>query len=355
MITEADIIGKIWTFGMTNGGLSARNVVLAEGGRFLHNPSPNEARWQIEDGTLLILSEDRRVSCRMQAAPAPDPSRTWLEGEHVLGGPSGIQLALRETGIVYPVHLPWCAEYEDLAESVPFFYSSRREIRGVIPYGTMIAIAAPAFVEPHARLPAGAMLSVGAYSYCNGSFNSDSRAVIGRYCSIASGARPFGPSHPMTRISTSTFTYDPLYEEVAREAFGRGDYRVIPYDQFEGAVRIENDVWIGEDVMIRGGVTIGNGAIVAARSVVTRDVPPYAIVAGTPARILRSRFPSPLVDQLLETRWWEYNFVDLPRCFDDPTAFVEELRRLAGEGLISVWAPPRIDLAASFLRCVPGS
>ena len=351
-LTAAFLADKVWTFGLRNGDLFARNVVLGESGRFLHYASPNEHRWTIEDGVLVIFSTDGRVSCRMRQVRGPDPQRLWLEGEHELGGPSGLFLALRETGIIYPVHLPWNAAYERFAESVPFYYSATRDSRGVFAYGKTVSIHGPAFVEPHACLPWGQILTVGAFSYCHGGFLSDTRASIGRYCSIAGGAHPFGPSHPIDRVSTSTFTYDPTFEALAR-TFGRDDYTVIPYDQMEAPVTIENDVWIGEDAMFRGGVTVGSGSVVAARSVVTRDVPPYAIVAGMPARVIRSRFAPELVDQLLESRWWEYCFADLPTCFDQPERFVQALRRLVSDGAIQPWTPPRIDLAKAFLSITP--
>jgi hypothetical protein len=86
---------------------------------------------------------------------------------------------------------------------------------------------------------------------------------------------------------------------------------------------IEHDVWIGQDVLLRDGIRIGTGAVVAAGAVVTRDVPPYAIVGGTPARLIRYRFEMPLVERLLLSEWWTYDAADvinLPA--DDPERFV---------------------------------
>lgn len=351
-LTPEALVRRVWTFGLDNGDLFARNVVLGASGRFLHHPSPNEHRWRLEGDELVILSVSGEVSCRMRQVHSPDPDRLWLQGEHILGGPSGLHLALRETGISYPVYLTWSQAYDDFAASVPFYYSSQRHIHGVNPVGSIMEICAPAFVEPESCLPSGALLSVGAYSYCHGSFKSHSRAVIGRYCSIAGDARPFGPSHPLDRVSTSTFTYDEGFRETARR-YGREDFTPIPYDQFEHPVVIGNDVWIGEDAMLRGGVRIGNGAVVAARSIVTRDVPDYAIVAGSPARVVRMRFEEALVARFLESRWWDYNFVDLPQCFDQPVAFLDALDRMRAEGTIQPWRPPKIDLADTLLHLTP--
>ncbi|WP_422920920.1 CatB-related O-acetyltransferase [Rhizosaccharibacter radicis] len=351
-LTRNDLIGRVWTFGMQTGELFARNVVLSAEGFFLHHPSPNEDRWDVEDGALVILSRDGRVSCRMRPAPRSPEGRLWLEGEHVLGGPSGLQLALRETGIAFPVYLPWSAAYERFAEEVPFYYSAQRRVRGVNRIGELITIHGPAVVEAEACLPAGAFVSVGAYSYCHGAFKSDSRVSIGRYCSIAGDARPFGPSHPMDRVTTSVVSYDPASRDIGRR-YGREDFEPIPYDQSTDPIRIEHDVWIGEGAMIKGGVTIGTGAVVAAGTIVTRDVPPYAIVAGVPARVVRMRFPEPLAARLLESRWWQYNFVDLPPCFDRPEAFLNQLDALRARNAIAPWRPRRIDLAEELLRLVP--
>jgi len=261
-------------------------------------------------------------------------------------------LALHETGVEFPVYLRWSEAYETFAEQVPFYYSSERKIRGMIPIGSQISLHAPTFVEPESCLPKGEFISVGAYSYCHGAFTSFSQARIGRYCSIAGNTRPFGPAHPIERITTSTFTYDEDAINTAKR-YGRDDFRPIPYNQFEAPVVIENDVWIGEGVMIRGGVTIGNGAVVAAGSIVTRNVEPYTIVAGVPARPVKKRFPDHLIERFLKTRWWEYNFVDLPDFYDDPPRFLEELECRQAAGEIQPWTPERIELADTLLHLPP--
>ena len=92
---------------------------------------------------------------------------------------------------------------------------------------------------------------------------------------------------------------------------------------------IGNDVWIGRNAVIKDGVTVGDGAIIGTSAVVTKDVPPYAIVVGVPARIIRYRFSPEIIEALLELRWWDLPlekiqhlpFNDVPRC-------VEELRKI---------------------------
>jgi carbonic anhydrase/acetyltransferase-like protein (isoleucine patch superfamily) len=75
----------------------------------------------------------------------------------------------------------------------------------------------------------------------------------------------------------------------------------------KGDIVIGSDVWIGTEVMIFSGVTIGHGSVIVSRAVVTRDVPPYAIVAGAPAKVLKYRFEPQIVEQLLQIRWWEWS------------------------------------------------
>ena len=126
------------------------------------------------------------------------------------------------------------------------------------------------------------------------------RLVIGKFCSIACGARFLMNSANHALGSLSTYVFPIFYEEWdhGMEVTEAWDHR--------GDIVIGNDVWSGYEAVILSGVTIGDGAIVAARSVVTRDVPPYAIVGGAPARTIRRRFDPETIDALLELRWWDW-------------------------------------------------
>ena len=126
------------------------------------------------------------------------------------------------------------------------------------------------------------------------------RLVIGRYCAIARGVRFImnGANHAMGGFSTYPFGI-----------FGGGWERVTPaLDALphKGDTLIGNDVWLGYEALVMPGVRIGDGAIVAAHSVVTADVEPYTVVGGNPARVLRQRFPQEVIDALLEIRWWDW-------------------------------------------------
>ena len=129
------------------------------------------------------------------------------------------------------------------------------------------------------------------HSYIN-SGSIYSGAYIGRYCSIGYGVSIGAGHHDLSLLSTSSW-------------FESGAGSKVKMAEPEVRIRIKNDVWIGSNVMIMNGVTIGNGACIGAGSIVTKDVPDYAIVIGVPARMLKMRFDQPIIDRLLKLKWWE--------------------------------------------------
>ena len=137
------------------------------------------------------------------------------------------------------------------------------------------------------------------------------RLVIGKFCSIAGGAKFLFNSANHTLRSLSTYIFPVLFEE-----WGLDVARIPEAWDNRGDIVIGNDVWIGYDAVVLAGVTVGDGAIIAARAVVTKDVPPYTIVGGVPARPIRRRFSDSEIDQLLELKWWDWPEEKIARSID---------------------------------------
>lgn len=127
------------------------------------------------------------------------------------------------------------------------------------------------------------------------------RLVMGKFCSVACGARFLFTSGHHAMRSLSTYPFPIFFEE-----WGLDVRRITDAWDNRGDIVIGNDVWIGYEAVILSGVTIGDGAIIGARAVVTKDVPPYTIVGGVPAKPIRRRFDEGTIEALLRLRWWDW-------------------------------------------------
>lgn len=140
---------------------------------------------------------------------------------------------------------------------------------------------------------------IGKWTYGNPmirSWGEGATLRIGAFCSIAEGVKIFlGGEHRVEWVTTFPFS---VLWEAARHIKG--------HPKTKGDVNIGNDVWLGADSVILSGVTIGDGSVVGARSVITNDITPYTIVAGNPARMVRKRFDDQIIDRLLRVKWWEW-------------------------------------------------
>lgn len=126
---------------------------------------------------------------------------------------------------------------------------------------------------------------------------------IGKFCSIACGAKFLFNSANHTVKSLSTYPFPIFFEE-----WGLDVKDITSAWDNKGDIVIGNDVWIGYEAVIMSGVTIGDGAIIGTRAVVTKDVPPYTIVGGVPAKQIRKRFPEEIISELLKLKWWDWTF-----------------------------------------------
>jgi phosphonate metabolism protein (transferase hexapeptide repeat family) len=167
---------------------------------------------------------------------------------------------------------------------------------------------------------------LGDYSYVV----NDSDAIysrIGKFCSIASHVRINPGDHPMWRVSQSHFTY-------RASAYFAGEHDEASFFDWRRSRAVSNghDSWIGHGAIILAGRSIGTGAVVAAGAVVTKDVAPYSIVAGVPAKMVKPRFPADIARRLEALAWWDWEHERLRAALADfrrlsPEAFLEKHER----------------------------
>src|SRR4051794_9017802 len=167
------------------------------------------------------------------------------------------------------------------------------------------------FLKPLVTSPA---IEVGDYSYYDDfddplAFERDAvlyaygpeRLIIGRYCAIGSGVRVLMPGANHADLGPSTFPFGIFGEPWAERTMD-----LVMGAPSRGDTVVGDDVWLGYQALVLPGVTIGNGAVVAAASVVASDIPPYAVVAGNPARVVRERYGAADVQRLLAAAWWDW-------------------------------------------------
>ena len=128
------------------------------------------------------------------------------------------------------------------------------------------------------------------------------RLIIGKFCSIACGVKFLFTSGNHTLRSLSTYTFPVFFEQ-----WGLDARNICSAWDNKGDIVIGNDVWIGYEAVIMSGVTVGDGAIIGTRAVVTKDVPPYTIVGGVPAKPIRRRFDDAVIERLESLRWWDWD------------------------------------------------
>jgi acetyltransferase-like isoleucine patch superfamily enzyme len=181
-------------------------------------------------------------------------------------------------------------------------------------------------IEKNVALFDGATLinsSVGAFSYAQ-SNSIIVNASIGKFCSIASDVKIGMAEHPLIWVSTSPVFYDmsqplPMALTEEKNHFGQ-----------QIQTSIGSDVWIGQGAIVKSGVSISVGSVIGAGSVVTKDIAPYTIVAGNPARPIRQRFSQEISDALSTSRWWDLDseiLRELSVYFKTPEIFLSELQR----------------------------
>ena len=182
-------------------------------------------------------------------------------------------------------------------------------------------------ISKKAKILSGASLryvEVDDYTYI-GENTTVSYCSIGKFCSIAGNTSIGGGSHPLDFVSTS-----PVFcqgKNTLKANFSQHQFN--PYK----TTTIGNDVWIGKCSCIKAGVKIGDGAVIGMGTVVTKDIGPYEIWVGNPARMIRKRFDDEVIDGLLQSKWWQLDdgkIKELAESFDDVNAFIENVKGKQG-------------------------
>ncbi|MDQ8953468.1 CatB-related O-acetyltransferase [Acinetobacter rudis] len=168
-------------------------------------------------------------------------------------------------------------------------------------------------IEPYTAFLYGSNIySMGSFSYSWSSLPTDT--IVGRYCSIAKNVSVIGVRHPYEWVTTSSSTYDKyfiIFKKFIQDNNQNTRHFKLPNPSRNHGLIIGNDVWIGAGAVLKRDLIIGDGAVIAANSVITKDVPPYAIVGGNPAKVIKYRFDEETINKLISLKWWEYAFTDI--------------------------------------------
>jgi acetyltransferase-like isoleucine patch superfamily enzyme len=186
-------------------------------------------------------------------------------------------------------------------------YKIKNKIQKVFYVGESTVLEEPVTIYPQVKIRGN--VAIGRFTYVNRGTTVFYGTSIGRFSQIGKNCEVGTVDHPIKWLSSHPFQYNlsghfPNWKEYVEK------FEQLQFEREEGA-KIGSDVWIGSLSIIKSGITIGDGAIVGAGSVVTKDIPPFAIVGGVPARLIRYRFDEETTERLLAVKWWDRELKDL--------------------------------------------
>ncbi len=174
---------------------------------------------------------------------------------------------------------------------------------------------------------------------------------MGRYCSVAPDVIIGANEHPVDWLGTTRLTYQPGIYDFHRIA-GAPDLKELdrkkrPFPTSWKVTTVGNDVWIGMGAFVKAGITIGDGAVIGAKSVVVKDVPPYSIVAGSPAKVRKYRFPDGIIERLMALQWWRFSIFDLYGVpFENIEAALDQIEEMVGRDALKAYTPAPVTASA---------
>ncbi|WP_137719765.1 CatB-related O-acetyltransferase [Methylobacillus flagellatus] len=222
--------------------------------------------------------------------------------------------------------------------------------------GTKLFFSESCEIEPHVGFYAGdCVCTIGTMSYLAATSRKYATEVeVGRYSSLGPFEIP-GPRHPIEAVTTSVIGYNRSHT-FAKSALKRGDDDSLEYAERsivkttrKGPVIIGHDVWFGGYITVNPGLTVGNGSVVAANSVVTKNIPPFEIWGGNPARLIKPRFPAHIVEALTALQWWDYAPTDIAQFpLADPEVFIKEFEPAVKH--LEKYTPKKLNLFESLSK-----
>ncbi len=210
--------------------------------------------------------------------------------------------------------------------------------------GDTLDINPNSYYEPYVAFTGNKLFTIGSFSFTWSPLSN--LCTMGRYSSIASGLSFFGPLHPYDRFTTSTVTFMNEYKDFCIFKNSRTPECSFEYVGTKDSpikADIGNDVWIGGNVTLKRGIKIGDGAIIANHAVVTKDVEPYTIVGGVPAKIIKHRFSMDIISEFMKLKWWRYHWADFDFSADIPVEkFIDIMTTKIANKSIKPYEPKKL-------------